>query len=157
MHVLMKHCWPAAHCQLHCCLDDWSIEGLQAFVMPPPCSDSSTLFLSLSLSLSLWPCHGFVSNLSGIVIHVRRMRGEGAAAEAYISMLENVQNNVQEPNVHFFQRCTPSTRLRSPRFSLPLSLYLSRVPLGQRGYLGYLVSPDKRNESVRPTPRYSCR
>ena len=47
----MKHCWPAAHCQLHCCLDDWSIEGLQAFVMPPPCSDSSTLFLSLSLSL----------------------------------------------------------------------------------------------------------
>lgn len=36
----MKHCWPAAHCQLHCCLDDWSIEGLRAFVIPPPCSDS---------------------------------------------------------------------------------------------------------------------
>lgn len=36
MHVLMKHCWPAAHCQSHCCLDDWSIEGLRAFVMPPP-------------------------------------------------------------------------------------------------------------------------
>lgn len=28
MHVLMKHCWPAAYCQVHCCLDDWSIGNL---------------------------------------------------------------------------------------------------------------------------------
>jgi len=26
MHVLMKHCWPAAHCQRHCCIDDWSVD-----------------------------------------------------------------------------------------------------------------------------------
>lgn len=45
MHVLMKHCWPAAHCQRHCCIDDWSIEGPRAFVrkrspaFPPPIPD----------------------------------------------------------------------------------------------------------------------
>lgn len=121
MHVLMKHCWPAAHCQLHCCLDDWSIEGLRAFVIPPPCSDSSSPSPSpFSLSLALQPPatgSRFVSfrfeSSPGIVIHVRRTSGEGRF-EAYISMLENVQNNVQEPPVHFFQRCTPGVRRSTP-------------------------------------------
>lgn len=36
MHVLMKHCWPAAHCQRHCYIDDWSIEGPCAFVRIQP-------------------------------------------------------------------------------------------------------------------------
>lgn len=53
MHVLMKHCWPAAHCQSHCCLDDWSIEGLRAFVPTPPSNPSSSLSLFLCLSFSL--------------------------------------------------------------------------------------------------------
>jgi hypothetical protein len=40
MHVLMKHCWPAAHCQCHCRVDDWSIEDPLRFCarpnLPPP-------------------------------------------------------------------------------------------------------------------------
>jgi len=43
MHVLMKHCWPAAHCQCHCRVDDWSIGDPLRFytrpnlaILPPP-------------------------------------------------------------------------------------------------------------------------
>lgn len=59
MHVLMKHCWPAAHCQRHCCVDDWSIEGPRAFIRKPtlpsrrPPSNSQSLSLSLARNL---PC-----------------------------------------------------------------------------------------------------
>ena len=95
MHVLMKHCWPAAHCQLHCCLDDWSIEGLRAFVIPPPCSDSPSPSL---LSLFLPLCSpALVSFRFESIRRPRAADKRRRAAEAYISMLENVQNNVQEP------------------------------------------------------------
>ena len=111
MHVLMKHCWPAAHCQLHCCLDDWSIEGLQAFVMPPPCSDSSTLFLSLA-------GHRLVSNLRH-----RHPRAPDARRRGGRGLYQHVgERPKQRPrtSVRFFQRCTPGVG-----YAHPLFLYLA--------------------------------
>lgn len=112
----MKHCWPAAHCQLHCCLDDWSIEGLRAFVIPPPCSDSPSPSL---LSLFLPLCSpALVSFRFESIRRPRAADKRRRAAEAYISMLENVQNNVQEP---------PRSLLLSPAARILLSA--PRVPL----------------------------
>lgn len=122
MHVLMKHCWPAAHCQSHCCLDDWSIEGLRAFVMPPPRSDRRPLprrpgarFESTaSSSTCARCCRGERRENQRERERQRQRESEGGGWSGgrenhhrlYIGILDNVQNNVQEPSVDFFQACT---------------------------------------------------
>lgn len=83
MHVLMKHCWPAAHCQRHCCIDDWSIEGPRAFARKPTLSSRRPPSNSVSLSLSR------VTYLVSWTV------------ASCVAILERIQNNAQEFNRTF--------------------------------------------------------
>ena len=125
MHVLMKHCWPAAHCQLHCCLDDWSIEGLRAFVIPPPCSDSPSL-----LSLFLPLCSPALVSFRFESIRASSSTCDGQAAKGGRGLYQHVgERPKQRP------RTTPFTTSfngvhRQPASSSPRLAYLSAPTKG---------------------------
>lgn len=92
MHVLMKHCWPAAHCQRHCYIDDWSIEGPCAFVRIQPSALPRPLPPLPSPLLILLPATTLSSRVICLVVN-RRARCRRAQAGC-IAVLERLQNNV---------------------------------------------------------------
>lgn len=145
MHVLMKHCWPAAHCQLHCCLDDWSIEGLRAFVIPPPCSDSSAL---PPLSFSPSPSPFSRSNRSRPPVLVRSfVRFERISLRASSSTCGGQAAKGGRGLYHHVGE-RPKQRPRTTR-SLLSTVYTGSTPLrASRTSPACLVPPTKEGRSL---------
>lgn len=106
MHVLMKHCWPAAHCQLHCCLDDWSIEGLRGF-----CRATTTLCAPTAVQPPSSSAPGF--RFESTRHRDPRAPDPPKARPTPISaFLENVQKQpVQEPAFVSFNGVQPTSPL----------------------------------------------